>query len=71
MGADELEDYLELQEPDFQRAIAESKADIKAGRTFPAGDLLTESKQENPRKRTGCTPATFSVLGTPRFKRIT
>ena len=51
MGADELEDYLELQDPGFQRGIAESKADIKAGRTFPASNLLVKSKQQSLRKR--------------------
>jgi PHD/YefM family antitoxin component YafN of YafNO toxin-antitoxin module len=40
MGADELEDYLELQDPKIRRAIQESNADIKAGRVMPAEDLL-------------------------------
>jgi PHD/YefM family antitoxin component YafN of YafNO toxin-antitoxin module len=40
MGADELEDYLELQDPKARGAIAASNADIAAGRTRPAGDLL-------------------------------
>lgn len=51
MGADELEDYLELQDPEFQRGIAESKADIKAGRTFPARNLLIKAKQQSVRRR--------------------
>ena len=51
MGADELEDYLELQDPEVQSAIAESNADIKAGRTFPARNLLVKAKEQNPRKR--------------------
>lgn len=51
MGADELEDYLELQDPEVQRAIAESNADIKAGRTFPAENLLVKAKKRNLRKR--------------------
>jgi hypothetical protein len=36
MNADELEDYLELQDPTFQRAITATNADIKAGRVRPA-----------------------------------
>src|SRR5437660_7464036 len=51
MSADEMEDYLELQNPKAQRAIAESKADIKAGRTRPAAELLAEFKKEETRKR--------------------
>lgn len=51
MNADELEDYLEMQDPTVQRAIAESNADIKAGRVRPARDLLAELKQEDKRKR--------------------
>ena len=52
MSADELEDYLELQDPKVQRAIADSNADIKAGRTKPAASLLAGPKQkEVTRKR--------------------
>jgi len=51
MNADELEDYLEMQDPTFRRAIAESNDDIKAGRVRPARDLLAEFKQEDTRKR--------------------
>jgi len=40
LDADELEDYLELRDPKVRRAIAASNADIAAGRTRPAGDLL-------------------------------
>src|SRR5213082_1432444 len=49
MSADELEDYLELKNPEVQRAVAESNADIKAGRTKPAEALL-EFKNETTRK---------------------
>ena len=51
MSAGEMEDYLELQDPKVQRAIAESNADIKAGRTKPAEALLAEFKREDTRKR--------------------
>lgn len=42
MSADELDDYLAMQDPTFQRAITASNADIKAGRVRPARDLLAE-----------------------------
>ncbi|MGI8988763.1 MAG: type II toxin-antitoxin system Phd/YefM family antitoxin [Bryobacteraceae bacterium] len=52
MNAEEMEDYLELQDPKVQHAIVESNADIKAGRTRPATDLLTGFKREaSTRKR--------------------
>jgi antitoxin (DNA-binding transcriptional repressor) of toxin-antitoxin stability system len=52
MAADELEDYLDMQDPDFQRGIAESNAEIKAGRTFPAEALLGAVTKEKRQKRT-------------------
>ena len=42
MDADELEDYLELHDPDVQRQIQESNEDIRAGRTRPAEEHLAE-----------------------------
>src|SRR5437879_1749911 len=45
MGADELEDYLELQDPKVREQIAKSNADIAAGRTRPASALLDELRQ--------------------------
>ena len=51
MSAAELEDYLELKDRKVQRAIAASNADIKAGRTRPAEDLLAVLKKEDTRKR--------------------
>jgi PHD/YefM family antitoxin component YafN of YafNO toxin-antitoxin module len=45
MGADELEDYLELQDPAVRNQIAKSNADIAAGRTRPASTLLAELKR--------------------------
>lgn len=50
MGADELEDYLEARDPRAQRIIAQSNADVKAGRTRPAMDLLAEFKKENKKR---------------------
>src|SRR2546428_2893007 len=55
MDADELEDYLELQDPKVRRLIEKSNADIRAGRTRPAEELLAEFRKERtkstPRKR--------------------
>jgi PHD/YefM family antitoxin component YafN of YafNO toxin-antitoxin module len=45
LDAEELEDYLELRDPKARRTIEASNADIAAGRTRPAADLLgTASK---------------------------
>ena len=44
MGADELEDYLELRDPKVKKQIAESRADVSAGRVRPAQELLVELK---------------------------
>lgn len=46
MDADELEDYLELQDPKVRKIIDESKADRAAGRTRPVQDFLAELKSE-------------------------
>ena len=43
LDADELEDYLELRDPEARRAIEASNADTAAGRTRPAQDLLQAS----------------------------
>lgn len=53
MNADELEDYLEMQDPTAQRAIAESNADIKAGRVRPARDLLADGRTRANRQLSG------------------
>jgi antitoxin (DNA-binding transcriptional repressor) of toxin-antitoxin stability system len=42
MGADELEDYLELRDPKVQRIVRQSAQDVRAGRTRPASVLLAE-----------------------------
>ena len=46
MDADELEDYLELQDATVREQIAQSNEDVKAGRTRPAAGLLTELKSK-------------------------
>src|SRR5437660_12156431 len=42
MGADELEDYLELRDPKVKRFIAESHREHAAGPSRPAAALLRE-----------------------------
>jgi PHD/YefM family antitoxin component YafN of YafNO toxin-antitoxin module len=49
LDAEELEDYLELQNSKMRRAIEESNSDVAAGRTKPAAALLTA---RTPRKKT-------------------
>src|SRR4051794_33875293 len=46
MDADELEDYLELQNPKIQKQIAESRKDAEAGRVRDVHELLAEIKGE-------------------------
>jgi prevent-host-death family protein len=42
MSADELEDYLELQDPKVQRTIAKSTQEFRAGKSRPAREFLAE-----------------------------
>ena len=49
IDVDGLEDYLELQNPEVHRQIEKSNEDIRAGRTRPARDLLSEF--DSPPKR--------------------
>ena len=44
MDADELEDYLELRDPNVRAQIRRSNLDIRAGRTRPAEDLFQNLK---------------------------
>ena len=50
IGIDELEDYLELNDPEVIEAIAEGRADYLAGRTRPAEELLRELREEEVRE---------------------
>ncbi len=50
MDADELEDYLELQDPTVKEFIAESHQEYTSGRTRPAEELLAELKQQVGRR---------------------
>jgi PHD/YefM family antitoxin component YafN of YafNO toxin-antitoxin module len=46
MDADELEDYLELQDEEVQAEIRESFRDYREGRARPATDFLAELEAE-------------------------
>ena len=50
MDVDEFEDYLELHDPEINRAIAESRKEYLAGRSRPAEELLRELEQEEARE---------------------
>lgn len=50
MDADELEDYLELQNPTVKEFIAESHKDYIAGHTRSAEELLAQLRQRTPGK---------------------
>jgi antitoxin (DNA-binding transcriptional repressor) of toxin-antitoxin stability system len=52
MGADELEDYLELRDPKVQRILKQSAQDVRAGRTRPASMLLAEHTKADDAKKT-------------------
>lgn len=54
MDADELEDYLELQDPKVRRFIQKSHQDYLAGKTRPAEELLAELREES-KKRAGAS----------------
>ena len=42
MDADEMEDYLEIHDPEIRRLIELSNEDIRTGRTRPAREFLAE-----------------------------
>ena len=50
MDADELEDYLELQDPKARRDIQKSNEDIRAGRVRPLRELLAELRGESKKR---------------------
>jgi prevent-host-death family protein len=51
MDIDEFEDYLELHDPEVNKAIAESRSEYLAGRSRPAEELLRELEEEEERER--------------------
>lgn len=45
MSSDEMEDYLESQDPKVNKMITEGNKDILAGRTIPGNKLLSELRK--------------------------
>ena len=43
---DELDDYLDMQDPEIRKAVEESEADAHAGRTVDGRELLAEIRRE-------------------------
>lgn len=52
MDIDEFEDYLELQNPEINTTIEESRQDYAAGRTRPAEEFFRELDEENKKNTT-------------------
>jgi PHD/YefM family antitoxin component YafN of YafNO toxin-antitoxin module len=55
MDAEELEDYLELRDPQVRRSIQRSRGEYGAGRSRPARELLAElqaGRREKPKAKT-------------------
>jgi hypothetical protein len=50
MDADELEDYLELQDPKVKRDIAKSTQEFRAGKGRPAREFLAELQATTKRR---------------------
>jgi PHD/YefM family antitoxin component YafN of YafNO toxin-antitoxin module len=59
MDADELEDYLELQDPKARRDIEMSNTDIRAGRTHSIDALIAEFQ---PNKKTSRSVADYDAI---------
>ena len=50
MSADEMEDYLELQNPKVRAIIRECHAEYLAGESRPAAELLAELQKPGPKR---------------------
>ena len=51
MGADELEDYLELKNPEVRKSITASRKDELDGRVRPLGNFIAELANERKGKK--------------------
>lgn len=51
MDADELEDYLELQDPKLKKQIAEGYREYLQGKARPLDDLLAELRGKSRKKK--------------------
>ena len=49
MDPDELDDYLDMQDPEIRRTIEEGEADHRAGKSRPAKKLLAELRKQPAR----------------------
>jgi PHD/YefM family antitoxin component YafN of YafNO toxin-antitoxin module len=56
MGADELEDYLELRDPGVIKQIEESRTDQAAGRVRNVKEFIAELRAEKGKSRTQKVP---------------
>jgi len=52
MGADEMEDYLELQDPKVREHIQSSHEEFLAGKHMAAEDVLAELRRQRKRRVT-------------------
>jgi len=52
MGADEMEDYLELQDPKVREHIRSSHEEFLAGKHMAAEDVLAELRRQRKRRVT-------------------
>ena len=51
MDPDELDDYLDMQDPEIRKSIEESEKDARAGRTIDTHQLLAEIRREQVKTR--------------------
>lgn len=51
IGMDEMEDWLELQDPKLKKQIAQGYKEYQAGKTRPARDFLAELRGEAVAKK--------------------
>lgn len=52
MDVADMEDWLELQDPEMRKQIAEGYEEYRQGKTMPLDDFLTELRTKNPKKST-------------------
>ena len=53
MGAEELEDYLELQDPKVREQIRKSNEEYLAGKARPLGDFIADLQKEKGKRTKG------------------
>jgi hypothetical protein len=74
MGADALEDYLELQDPKIRDHVRESHAEFIAGKKPPGWRLPVRTRGVRQRAwqpaTQSMTQPSFAVRSTPRYERL-